>query len=55
MRLPWVTMKYSHLSPDYLVQATRLNPLAADDLEIKSGKNVESQTKGIKKPVDRKA
>ncbi|MFU8790035.1 MAG: tyrosine-type recombinase/integrase [Methylobacter sp.] len=48
-----VTMKYSHLSPDYLAQATRLNPLA-DGFEIKSGKNVESLSTGIKKPVDRK-
>ncbi len=34
-----VTMKYSHLSPDYLNQATRLNPLAG---LFQSGKNVES-------------
>lgn len=43
-----LTMKYSHLSPDYLNQAIRLNPLAGF---FESGKNVESFSKGIKKPV----
>ncbi|MGZ8220382.1 MAG: phage integrase, partial [Methylobacter sp.] len=47
-----ITMRYSHLSPDYLIQAIQLNPLAGIN---ESGKNVESLTKGIKKPVDRKA
>lgn len=44
-----VTMKYSHLSPDYLNQAIRLNPLAG---LFESGKNVEILLESIKKPVD---
>lgn len=35
-----VTMRYSHLSPDYLNQAVQFNPLVGID---ESGKNVESQ------------
>ena len=34
-----ITMRYSHLSPDYLTQATRLNPLSNLN---QSGKKVES-------------
>ena len=33
-----ITMRYSHLSPDYLIQAVQFNPLSNN----KSGKNVES-------------
>lgn len=47
-----ITMRYSHLSPDYLIQAIQLNPLARIN---ESGKNVESFLKGTKKPVDCKA
>jgi hypothetical protein len=46
-----ITMRYSHLSPDYLIQAIQLNPLAGIN---ESGRNVESLTKGTKKPVDQK-
>ena len=34
-----ITMRYSHLAPDYLQQAVQLNPMA---LKNKSGNNVES-------------
>jgi site-specific recombinase XerD len=34
-----VTMRYSHLSPDYLNQAIKLNPLSVID---ENGKNEES-------------
>jgi len=44
-----ITMRYSHLSQDYLIQAVLLNPLARIN---ESGKNVESLLKGTKKPVD---
>jgi len=47
-----ITMRYSHLSPDYLIQAIQLNPLSGIN---ESGKIVESFSKGTKKPVDRKA
>lgn len=47
-----ITMRYSHLSPNYLIQAIQLNPLAGIN---ESGKNVESLPTGIKKPVDLKA
>jgi len=47
-----ITMRYSHLSPNYLIQAIQLNPLAGIN---ESGKNVESLSKGIKKPADLKA
>ena len=43
-----ITMRYSHLSPDYLIQAIQLNPLSGIN---KSGKNVESFVSGIKKPA----
>jgi integrase len=44
-----VTMRYSHLAPDYLKQAVDLNPLS----KIKqSGKKMERNLSGIKKPVD---
>jgi integrase len=43
-----VTMKYSHLSPDYLKQAVDLNPVS----KIKqSGKKMERNLLDIKKPV----
>jgi integrase len=43
-----VTMRYSHLAPDYLKQAVDLNPLS----KIKqSGKKMERNLSGIKKPV----
>ena len=44
-----ITMRYSHLSPDYLNQAIQLNPLSGIN---KSGKNVESIALDIKKPVE---
>ena len=44
-----ITMRYSHLSPDYLNQAIHLNPLAGIN---ESGKNVENLLTGTKKPVD---
>lgn len=47
-----ITMRYSHLSPNYLIQAIQLNPLAGIN---ESGENVESLPTDIKKPVDRKA
>lgn len=46
------TMRYAHLAPGYLVQAAQFNPLAG---YLSGGKNVESLTKGTKKPVDQKA
>jgi len=47
-----ITMRYSHLSPDYLIQAIQLNPLAEI---LNGGNNVVTLATGIKKPVDRKA
>jgi integrase len=44
-----VTMRYSHLSPDYLIQAVQLNPLSGIN---KSGRNVEIIPADIKKAVD---
>lgn len=46
-----ITMRYSHLSPDYLTQAIQFNPLA----ENKSGKKVVSISSDTKKPVDHTA
>ncbi|MGZ5600426.1 MAG: phage integrase, partial [Methylobacter sp.] len=43
------TMRYAHLAPGYLVQAVQFNPLSG---YLSGGKNVESLTIGIKKPVD---
>jgi len=40
-----MTMRYTHLAPDFMNQAKLLNPLL-------SGKIVESIILGIKKPVD---
>lgn len=48
-----MTMRYSHLSPSYMNQVLELNPLASIISEnLKSGKKVESQTQGTKKPVE---
>lgn len=44
-----ITMRYSHLAPDYLKQAVELNPLSLIKL---SGKKMERKLSGIKKPVD---
>jgi integrase len=44
-----ITMRYSHLSPDYLIQAVLLNPLARIN---ESGMNVESLSSDTKKPAD---
>ncbi|MDO9104525.1 MAG: tyrosine-type recombinase/integrase [Methylovulum sp.] len=41
-----MTMRYTHLAPDYMNQAKDLNPL-------QSGKIMESLLTGIKKPVDK--
>jgi len=40
-----MTMRYTHLEPDFMNQAKLLNP-------VKSGKIMESLSIGIKKPVD---
>ncbi|WP_333878705.1 phage integrase [Methylobacter sp.] len=47
-----ITMRYSHLSPDYLIQAIQLNPLAGN---VSGGNNVVTLASGTKKPVDCKA
>ncbi|MEC4749804.1 tyrosine-type recombinase/integrase [Methylomicrobium sp. Wu6] len=44
-----ITMRYSHLAPDYLKQAIELNPLSKIN---RSGKKMERKLSGIKKPVD---
>jgi integrase len=44
-----ITMRYSHLSPNYLIQAVLLNPLARIN---ESGMNVESLSSDTKKPAD---
>jgi site-specific recombinase XerD len=45
-----ITMRYSHLAPDYLIQAVQLNPLAI----IQDGKKLERKQSDIKKPLDYK-
>ncbi len=47
-----ITMRYSHLSPDYLIQAVQLNPLAGN---VSGGNNVVTLSLDTKKPVGRKA
>lgn len=46
-----ITMRYSHLAPDYLNQAIEFNPLAR---KYESGKNLERIAVDIKKPVEHK-
>jgi site-specific recombinase XerD len=46
-----ITLRYSHLSPDYLIQAIQLNPLAGN---LSGGNNVVTLSIGTKKPVDQK-